>query len=72
MPGGLAPVCCVAPWGFMVDALEVTEKKKSPSKETTAFSLSRVSVCIRLACLPGFQTVSRAPSSILAFFLITL
>ena len=43
-----------------------------PSKETTTFTLNRVSVCIRLACCPSFMTVSKAPSSILAFFFLTL
>ena len=48
------------------------QRKKSvflPSKETTTFTLNRVNVCIRLACSPGFMTVSKAPYSILAFFL---
>lgn len=43
-----------------------------PSGETTALTLSRVSLCIRLACPPGFLMVSRAPSSILACSFLTL
>ena len=59
----------------MVVGFVVIEKKKnliSFNKETTTFSLSRVSVCIRLACPPSFLTVSGAPSYILAFFRLTL
>jgi len=65
----------MAPWEVMVVGFVVIEKKKnliSFNKETTTFSLSRVSVCIRLACPPSFLTVSGAPSYILAFFRLTL
>ena len=61
------------PWEFMVKEFMVREKHLFlPSRETTAFTLSRVSVYIRLACPRGFLTVSRAPSSILAFSFLTL
>ena len=58
-------------WEFMVKEFMVREKNLLflPSKETTTFTLNRVNVCIRLACSPGFMTVSKAPYSILAFFL---
>lgn len=60
-------------WEFMVKEFMVREKHLFlPSRETTAFTLSRVSVYIRLACPRGFLTVSRAPSSILAFSFLTL